>query len=489
MLGRTLNRLRQYADIGEIESSLRRSLELNCSLFEAADLLAMLLTEQRRYDDAAKIMLDIKKRMADPSPAQGRLAWIRRQRGQKAKAVTAIGNVLARLSMVWLGLEYPYGLACRRRRLGGNSSFTSRDPTVHVYKYVFPPETLVITGAGEHECEAIGSGMGEPVRDFPEDVSLHAIRYDILTKASQWQEAAAVLDAIEKVEPDNPFVLARRCEVLSHNKESDAVLEIALRICFLPVEENTWPSEKVWDIAHADMLADKLCQRFRQPLNSGNKPTLGSFSCMAAHSMRNTEKRSARSRMAIWFPTGGAREFKRLVGEISIAPWDSSKYRAIAYSLLVDYGYHRLVVNLSSKMNPASITVVNEWAQIGRAFVAGRLHAAGRKFLGSWRERTGVAMWMVGNYSLTLSCFRRDQLQERFNSACDALAGLPHDHCARYLAHIQAEACALLGNNSNFLDTWNSYARYFDARSKRKSISGARIATCLPAFLNWPTIS
>ncbi len=167
LLGRTLNQLRQYADIGEIESSLRRSLELNCSLFEAADLLAMLLTEQRRYDDAAKIMLDIKKRMADPSPAQGRLAWIHRQRGQKAKAVTAIGNVLARLSMVWLGLEYPYGLACRRRRLGGNSSFTSRDPTVHVYKYVFPPETLVITGAGEHECEAIGSGMGEPASRFP----------------------------------------------------------------------------------------------------------------------------------------------------------------------------------------------------------------------------------------------------------------------------------------------------------------------------------
>ena len=211
---------------------------------------------------------------------------------------------------------------------------------------------------------------------------------------------------------------------------------------------------------------------------------------MAAHSMRNTEKRSAQSRMAIWFPTGGARELKRLVGEISKAPWDGSKYRAIAYSLLVDYGYHRLVVNLSSKMNPASIAVVDEWAQIGRAFVAGRLHAAGRKFLGSWRERTGVAMWMVGNYSLTLSCFRRDQLQERFNSARDALAGLPHDHCAKYLAHIQAEACALLGNKQAiFWIRGIAMPGTSTARSKRKSISGARIATCLPAFLNWPTIS
>ena len=34
------------------------------------------------------------------------------------------------------------------------------------------------------------------LRDFPEDISLHAKRYDILAEASRWQEAAAVIDAI-----------------------------------------------------------------------------------------------------------------------------------------------------------------------------------------------------------------------------------------------------------------------------------------------------
>ena len=71
-------------------------------------------------------------------------------------------------------------------------------------------------------------------------------------------------------------------------------------------------------------------------------------------------------------------------------------------------------------------------------------------------------MWMVANYVMSLSRVRRDQLQERYGSARDALAGLPHDNCANYLAHIQAEACARLGRTDMFLETVASHARYFD---------------------------
>ena len=56
-------------------------------------------------------MLDIGKRMADPSPAQGRLAWIRRQRGQKMNAVTAMGNVLADFPWYGWGWNMLDGLA------------------------------------------------------------------------------------------------------------------------------------------------------------------------------------------------------------------------------------------------------------------------------------------------------------------------------------------------------------------------------------------
>ena len=151
-----------------------------------------------------------------------------------------------------------------------------------------------------------------------------------------------------------------------------------------------------------------------------------------------------------------------IVDDINRAPWDGSEHRAVVYDKLCDYGHVRLVAALSARAGAAAVTSANEWAQVGRALIEGRRYAAAREFLGAWRERTGVAMWMVANYVMSLSRVRRDQLQERYGSARDALAGLPHDNCANYLAHIQAEACARLGRTDMFLETVASHARYFD---------------------------
>src|SRR5262249_52115984 len=50
----------------------------------------------------------------------------------------------------------------------------------------------------------------------------------------------------------------------------------------------------------------------------------------------------------------------------------------------------------------------------------------------------------------------------------DALAGLPHDHCARFLVHVQAEAYALLGDTQGLLETWQQYRSYFDCKESGK---------------------
>jgi hypothetical protein len=93
--------MRQFAEVGEIEKCLRQSLRLNCGLFETADLLSIFLTEQRRFDDAAQVMRDIEKRMTDPSPALGRLAWIKRVQGQGRDAVTDLSNTVT--ARPWYG--------------------------------------------------------------------------------------------------------------------------------------------------------------------------------------------------------------------------------------------------------------------------------------------------------------------------------------------------------------------------------------------------
>ena len=71
-------------------------------------------------------------------------------------------------------------------------------------------------------------------------------------------------------------------------------------------------------------------------------------------------------------------------------------------------------------------------------------------------------MWVVANYVGCLSPLLRAHLREVAASCQDALIGLSHDHCARYLAHVQAEACALLGDTEAFVTVWKENRGYFD---------------------------
>jgi hypothetical protein len=73
-------------------------------------------------------------------------------------------------------------------------------------------------------------------------------------------------------------------------------------------------------------------------------------------------------------------------------------------------------------------------------------------------------MWMIANYIGCLSALRKEDLREIISSSGDALRDLPHDHCARYLAHTKAEAHALLGDNNGLRETWNLYRSYFDCK-------------------------
>ncbi|HSQ79124.1 MAG TPA: tetratricopeptide repeat protein, partial [Candidatus Bathyarchaeia archaeon] len=453
LLGRTLNELRQYAEVGEIEACFRRSLKLDGALFEAADLLAILFSEQRRYDDAAQVMRGIEPRLPDPSPALGRLAWIRRQRGEKSEAVDDLARLVE--DYPW----YSWGWAVLMEWLEEDAAW---DRTRQLLQAI-PRPMLTNTRFREHRLLLLESAKADVkqldeewdalLRDFPEDASLHSRRYDVLCRASRWKDAEAVIEAIARAESDDVFVMARRCEALSREGHLDAAREVALRICFWPVEESTWPADKIWEIAKSSGFAGDLARSFRQRLRAGERPALHAFSRLAAHAMRNEKKRRALAVSSFWFPHPGVRELMQLVKGVTGKSWDGSGHRAVLYSVLSDYDYEGLVTKLASEAGPAAVVGIKEWAKIGRAFVGAKKYAVGRAFLGSWRERTGVAMWMATNYVLTLSRRRPDELRERYESARDALAGLPHDHCAKYLAHIQAEACALLGRGRDFLET------------------------------------
>jgi tetratricopeptide (TPR) repeat protein len=83
-----------------------------------------------------------------------------------------------------------------------------------------------------------------------------------------------------------------------------------------------------------------------------------------------------------------------------------------------------------------------------------------------WLERRGLE---VRSFVVTpeYSGIFPTHLQEIRAACARALAGLPHDHCARYLAHVQAEACALLDDKEGFLATWTEHRGYFDREGSK----------------------
>ncbi len=462
LLGRTLNDMRQYAEMGEIEACLRKSLRLNVGLFEAADLLSLVLAEQRRYDDASAVMREIASAMGDPSPALGRLAWLKRAQGSKREALADLSEVLTaspwyswgwNVLMDWLEEDQAWEQACRLLR---------EIPPQMLTHTSFRYRRLLLLEKAGLERDRLDEEWRDLLRDFPEDLSLHVRRYDSLSESKRFDEAAAVLASILQVEPDSSFTLARHVEVLARQQKKEAALEQALRVCFAPVEESTWPADKVWDVARDAGFAEDLYASCRQRVLAAEKPSRRSFAKMASYAMRNEPKRFPQPKHRIWFPGGWVHELVLLARAVTKTPWDGSDYRAELYSVLSDYGYHQLVRKLWKKFGSAVQLGVDEWSQVGRALAAGR-DSEGRRFLAAWRERPGVEMWLIANYVNCLSRLRRAQLGELFTSCRDALQRLPHDHCASYLAHRMAEASALLGDDKSFLEVWAAYPNYFKA--------------------------
>jgi hypothetical protein len=71
---------------------------------------------------------------------------------------------------------------------------------------------------------------------------------------------------------------------------------------------------------------------------------------------------------------------------------------------------------------------------------------------------------MVANYILCFPRRGRKHLREVLSACRDALAGVPHDHCAKYLAQVQAEMCVSLGDTEAFRQTWVRHRDYFSGK-------------------------
>jgi len=466
LLGRTLSEHIQFAAQGEVESCLRRSLSLNHGLYEAADYLAMLLVEQRRYIEAEQVIRELEDRLSDPSPALGRLAWIRRSKGEKGPAVEDMMSLLRQapwyswgwgVLLDWFNEDQSWDLA--------RTFLAAIVPEQRTHTRLRQRRLEVLARAGE-KSDVLDAEWNSLLHDFPEDSSLHLIRYDALRDAKRWPEAVKVLEHIREIYPDSPYVLARWVEVLVREKKKDEAVGNLLRLFFAEAEPSVWPPNHAWEALKGARYEAEAYQAAQAELQKGKQPTAQALSILAAHAIEwfGVEERTPQPFFRAWFPHHGAREILKLLKMVDAIQGRRSLYRATLFQKLSDFGYHRLVVSYWAKNRDEVEAGVESWSAIMRALTGLKKYRSARRVFSGWQDRQGVGMWVVANYIMGLSKMGSQQLQEVKSTCQAALAGLPHDHCARYLAHREAEACALLGDQEGFAECWKKYREYFDGK-------------------------
>ena len=475
LLAQTLVQTRRFANDGEAESAARLSLSLNASFFSSADLLACLLAEQRQFEEATRILHAIEQRMADPSPARGRLAWLKRMQASMPDGVVsshyqpmeqAIEDMAAVLRqapwyqlgwsqlMEWLTADEDWERA--RALVGTVPAVLRADMSFRTQRLTLLEKVGLATDELDAEWRALLS-------DFPENVPLHLQRFDALREGNRITECADLLRGIHAVDPDNPYIQARLVGIqLGEHKKQEA-LETALNVWFAPHEESTWPAEQVLAGFAQERVADELCNAALSRIERGNRPSLRATSLLAEQILRRGEipKLNKQPYLRRWFPKSEARQLLKLVETVDQFAWSNEEHRAVLLNTLDDYGYQYLVIGYWKKHPERVQADFGTWAQVGHVLLNRRRRKEVRELMSDWRERPEMKMWAVANYILAWPKSNRQALDTVAKTCRDALAKLPHDHCARFLAHKQAEAYALLGDERSFLNTWNTYRHYF----------------------------
>jgi hypothetical protein len=201
-------------------------------------------------------------------------------------------------------------------------------------------------------------------------------------------------------------------------------------------------------------------------LEQGERPAAQALQNLAAYALESG-KTAQRPMQPFWrtrFPDRGAREVIALLKMAGSAPSWPGRYRAILLNQLSAAGYKQTVVDYWKRNRARVEADIDCWSAVSAALINLKHKGEAGKLLSGWRSRAGVRMWMVANYVMCCSSLRPGMLREVAATCRDALTGLPHDHCARYLAHMLAEALALLGDRQGLLDTWSRYREYFDRR-------------------------
>jgi len=469
LLGNVLNRAKESARPGEVEACFRKSLSLNGRLMDAADLLAVILAEQRRYDEAEAVLTPLLTHYPDPSAVKGRLAWLEWHKGRKPEAIKRMQAILGdapwyrwgwAVLMEWIMQDKAWNLGRIALRdipspFRGDTNFRKQRLGV-----------LEKCSLSDPELESEWQGL---LKDFPEDVPLHLQRYDSLRTQRRFDESAKLLRNVESFDPNNPFLRARLAEVLLSEQKYSEAIDLIRAVWFQEIENSPWPVDYSWNAVKNAGVQLRVYQDALNSLRKGLRATPRALHVLASYALGELIPGKARPKpvWSTWYLTKGMREVLSILQHLDPQSGNDGRRITVLLQELVSRGYHRHVISYWKKNHSALYSNVEVWGQVGYCLLSLGHKAEAREQLSEWSQRRGVQMWMVTNYVWSCPRWSRDS-REHIRTTCQqALLQLPHDHSAKYLVHLLAESQAILGDQTGFLDTAEKYHLLLDGAVKK----------------------
>ncbi len=451
-------------DLREVEQALEKALEHNASLYDAAERLSTLQAQGRRYEQARQTMRALLGTPNAPAPIHGHLAWITWTEGKREEGVEQMVEVTKRWPvykwawwelMDWLEEEGAWPKV--------------RDLLDRVHPVIYGDPRLaarrlgLLEQAGAPAAE-LDQQWDSLLDDYPEEMSLHLQRFDQMYERGDSAKANEIIQGIQRFHPNSSYIMARRVQCLAREGDGKAALSVALQIWQMPAEDEAWSDEVAWD-ALQKLLAPQAAQSLFDLVCSGQRVRRAAFGKMARRIwlVRTPESLGQKLLRVIGLaPSRQVGCLLALLDALDSATWDNGSCKADLLDVFHDnYSKSRaLRYWKANRENCRRQTPV--WMKIGYFLSCRRSkeNRALREWMYDWREREGVEMWAISNYSMALRGGGgvREDLEELYATSCDVLTHLAHDQTVRYHACVLAEVCLRLGRWQEFLDVMDRYA-------------------------------
>ncbi|MFA6009501.1 MAG: tetratricopeptide repeat protein [Desulfobacteraceae bacterium] len=468
LYGNALWKSQIHNDIIDIEHAFRKALELNNSMFDAADSLAILLTEQNRFKEAQDLIHNLISVLDDPMTARGRMVWIKRMEGKNKEAL----NDMVEIVKKWPTYSWAWSQVISW--LEEDEEFTlAKDILDRVHPVMadnprFMADRLMILKQAGVPIEQLSSQWDKLLNDFPRYERLHTLWIDQLIDDGAFKQADLILSGIERFYPESPYTLSRRVCLHVENNMFDQAIACACQIWLKPGNDDMWPDIRAWETIKDAGYMKQVLETLLPLAESGKRIRSRAFLYLIENLDQLDDGYGLLYR---WIPfkwlfsSPTVARLRHLLDISAASDWDKGDYQGMILDRLLEIGYRREVINYVRRNLKTCMESTPIWQNLGRMHMTGKRRdfLFVRKIMAGWREHQGSEMWAVTNYVI---CLRRlpgmfpvsEDLDELYNTTKDLITLVTHDHTIKFIVCVCCET-ALRKNED---DTFLSLADQFD---------------------------